>query len=208
MMGYMTMINAVFALLIVGAMIFTRHGVTPEFLLNLLFYIIITPIITVTLNKIMYSSENEMVVTDALQRMDAIFQSAPLPVADQPKTAKDASIELDHVTFAYQNTEKNVLRDISMTIPAGSHVALVGPSGSGKSTLASLIARFHDVSEGELRIGTVPVKEIAEKELMNTVSFVFQDSHLLKMSIFGKCASWKTGGNKRRSIADIARSAV
>ena len=122
MMGYMTMINAVFALLIVGAMIFTRHGVTPEFLLNLLFYIIITPIITVTLNKIMYSSENEMVVTDALQRMDAIFQSAPLPVADQPKTAKDASIELDHVTFAYQNTEKNVLRDISMTIPAGSHV--------------------------------------------------------------------------------------
>ena len=81
-MGYMTMINAVFALLIVGAMIFTRHGVTPEFLLNLLFYIIITPIITVTLNKIMYSSENEMVVTDALQRMDAIFQSAPLPVAD------------------------------------------------------------------------------------------------------------------------------
>ena len=183
MMGYMTMINAVFALLIVGAMIFTRHGVTPEFLLNLLFYIIITPIITVTLNKIMYSSENEMVVTDALQRMDAIFQSAPLPVADQPKTAKDASIELDHVTFAYQNTEKNVLRDISMTIPAGSHVALVGPSGSGKSTLASLIARFHDVSKGELRIGTVPVKEIAEKELMNTVSFVFQDSHLLKMSI-------------------------
>lgn len=183
MMGYMTMINAVFVLLIVGAMIFTRHGVTPEFLLNLLFYIIITPIITVTLNKIMYSSENEMVVTDALQRMDAIFQSAPLPVADQPKTAKDASIELDHVTFAYQNTEKNVLRDISMTIPAGSHVALVGPSGSGKSTLASLIARFHDVSEGELRIGTVPVKEIAEKELMNTVSFVFQDSHLLKMSI-------------------------
>lgn len=156
---------------------------TPEFLLNLLFYIIITPIITVTLNKIMYSRENEMVVTDALQRMDAIFQSAPLPVADQPKTAKDASIELDHVTFAYQNTEKNVLRDISMTIPAGSHVALVGPSGSGKSTLASLIARFHDVSEGELRIGTVPVKEIAEKELMNTVSFVFQDSHLLKMSI-------------------------
>ena len=183
MMGYMTMINAVFAFLIAGAMIFTRHGVTPEFLLNLLFYIIITPIITVTLNKIMYSSENEMVVTDALQRMDVILQSSPLPTAEQPKTPKDASIELDHVTFAYENTEKNVLKDISMTILAGSHVALVGPSGSGKSTLASLIARFHDVSEGELRIGTVPVKEIEEKELMNTVSFVFQDSHLLKMSI-------------------------
>ena len=148
MMGYMTMINAVFALLIVGAMIFTRHGVTPEFLLNLLFYIIITPIITVTLNKIMYSSENEMVVTDALQRMDAIFQSAPLPVADQPKTAKDASIELDHVTFAYQNTEKNVLRDISMTIPAGSHVALVGPSGSGKSTLLRTLAGIFSADEG------------------------------------------------------------
>ena len=75
MMGYMTMINAVFAFLIAGAMFFTRDSVTPEFFLNLMFYIILTPIITVTLNKIMYSSENEMVVADALQRMDGILQA-------------------------------------------------------------------------------------------------------------------------------------
>ena len=63
-------------------------------------------------------------------------------------------------------------------------MAFVGPSGGGKTTLARLIARFADATEGKIKIGGVDVRNIDPKELMDTVSFVFQDSRLLKMSIF------------------------
>ena len=71
MMFYTAAVNGVFAFLIAGGLLFTTHGVTPEFLLNLLFYIIITPVISLTLTRIMYMSENKMVVADALQRIDS-----------------------------------------------------------------------------------------------------------------------------------------
>ncbi|MCR5531755.1 MAG: ATP-binding cassette domain-containing protein, partial [Lachnospiraceae bacterium] len=72
---------------------------------------------------------------------------------------------------------------VTMQIPEGAHVALVGPSGSGKTTLAELIVRFFDVSGGAIRIGGVDVRNIASAELMKAVSFVFQDSRLLRTSI-------------------------
>ena len=70
-----------------------------------------------------------------------------------------------------------------MEIKEGEHVAFVGPSGGGKTTLASLIARFFDTTEGVITIGGVNVKDIPTKQLMSMVSFVFQDSKLLKISI-------------------------
>ena len=72
---------------------------------------------------------------------------------------------------------------ISIEIKAGEHVAFVGPSGGGKTTLASMIARFWDVKEGSVKIGGVDVRDITSSELMNQISYVFQDSKLLKMSI-------------------------
>lgn len=183
MMFYTTIINAVFAVLIAAALYFTADGVSNEFLLNLLFYIIITPVITVTLHKIMYSSENEMIVTDALQRIDGILALQPLPAAAAPETPKDNSVTLRNVVFRYPNASQNALDGIGMEIKPGEHVALVGPSGGGKTTLASVIARFWDVNSGEVNIGGVNVKNIAKDRLMDTVSFVFQDSRLLKTTI-------------------------
>ena len=77
----------------------------------------------------------------------------------------------------------NAIDGITLDIKPGEHVAFVGPSGGGKTTLASLIARFWDVKEGSIKIGGVDVKDIATNELMKQVSYVFQDSKLLKMSI-------------------------
>ncbi|URZ00305.1 ABC transporter ATP-binding protein [Clostridium felsineum] len=183
MMLYTTAINSTFAVLIAAALFFTRNKVSDNFLLNLLFYIIITPVITVTLNKIMYSSENMMIVEDALERIDSVMNMKPLYESTAPKHPKDNSIILDDVLFHYKDVDKNALKHVSLKINSGEHVAFVGPSGSGKTTLASIIARFWDVDSGEVIIGGINVKNISKEELMNTVSFVFQDSKLLKTSI-------------------------
>ncbi|WP_343208802.1 ABC transporter ATP-binding protein [Anaerolentibacter hominis] len=181
---YTTAINAVFAVLIAAGLIFTADGVTGEFLLNLLFYIIITPIISVTLNKIMFSSENKMIVADAMQRIDSIMKMQPLPEPFAPGHPQDNSVTLTDVSFRYGEAAQNALNGITLSVNPGEHIALVGPSGGGKTTLASIIARFWDVNKGEVKIGGVNVRDIDSRELMNTVSFVFQDSKLLKASIF------------------------
>lgn len=182
---YTMIINAAFAVLIaVTFYVVSRGGENDTFLLNLLFYIIITPIITVTLNKIMYASENQMIVEDALKRIDGILEKKPLAEAAEKVAPKDMSITFDHVSFRYEDAAKNALYNINLEIREGEHVAFVGPSGGGKSTLASLIARFFDTTEGQIKIGGVNVRDIPSEQLMNMVSFVFQDSKLLKMSIY------------------------
>ena len=182
MLFYTAAIHGVFAFLIAGALFFTRSGVTNAFLLNLLFYIIITPVISLTLTKIMYMSENGMIVADALGRIDSVLDADPMTVRGNPQHPADASVTLDDVHFSYDG-KTEVIRGVSMNIGAGQTVAFVGPSGGGKSTLASLITRFFDVQSGSIQIGGADVRNIDKEELMHTVSFVFQNSRLIKASI-------------------------
>ena len=182
MMLYTAAINGAFAFLIVGGLLFTRNGVTSEFLLNLLFYIIITPVISLTLTRIMYMSENELVVADALARVDSVLDAEPVPENDHPRHPKDASVSLKDVHFSYDG-KTDVIKGVSLKIQPGQMVAFVGPSGGGKSTLANLICRFFDVQSGSVRVGGADVRDIPKEELMDTISFVFQNSRLLKGSI-------------------------
>lgn len=195
MMFYTAAINGVFAFLIAGAFLFTRGGVTNEFLLNLLFYIIITPVISITLTKIMYMSENNMVVEDALLRIDSVLNVKPMTETAAPKHPADSSIELDNISFSYDG-KNDVIRGITLKINAGETVAFVGPSGGGKSTLASLISRFFDVKDGKIKIGGVDVRDISKEELMNNVSFVFQNSKLIKASILDNVKMGKPDAGK------------
>lgn len=181
---YTTLINSVFAILIAAAFFLSSGAKDSTFLLNLMFYIIVTPIITVTLSKIMYSSEEQLVVEDAIERINGILNHKPLQEAENDKEPKDASVIFENVSFKYEDAKKDALHNINLNIKEGEHVAFVGPSGGGKTTLASLIARFFDVTNGKITIGGVDVKDIPSKNLMDMVSFVFQDSKLLKMSIF------------------------
>ncbi len=183
MVAFTTSANGIFAALIIAAYVFTGHGVTDKFILNLIFYILITSVLTVTLMKIAFAGESQLMVRDAINRMDGILNMELLPEPADGQTPKDTSVELDKVVFSYAGADKNAVDGISLKIASGEHVAFVGPSGGGKTTLASLISRFWDVNSGAVKIGGVNVKDINSDTLMNEVSYVFQDSRLLKMSI-------------------------
>lgn len=205
MMFYTAAINGVFAFLIAGGLLLTSQGVTDEFLLNLIFYIIITPIISVTLTKIMFQSENAMIVADSLSRIDSVLNLDPLSEPREPKSLRDSSVELKNISFSYDG-KKDVLKDISLTIPAGATVAFVGPSGGGKTTLANIISRFFDPKSGSVSIGGVDIKDISKEELMNTVSFVFQNSRLIKDSILENVRMGKQDATREEVMVALEKA--
>ncbi|MDO4280701.1 MAG: ABC transporter ATP-binding protein [Peptococcaceae bacterium] len=182
MLLYTTAINAVFAFLIAGGIVFSRGGADGALLLNLIFYIIITPVIGTTLTKIMFMSEDGMLVADAMGRIDEVLDAAPLPEATPGQVPARYDIAIEHASYSYDG-QKNALTDISLHIGQGETVALVGPSGGGKSTLATLVTRFFDPQEGAVKIGGVDIREIPKERLMEAVSFVFQNSQMIKGSI-------------------------
>ena len=184
MIFYTLAINFVFALLIAVALGVTAGGnFDGEFLLDLIFYVIFTPIIGVTLNKIMFASENSMIVQDALERIDLIMDEKPFPIPSEPKLPSGADVELENVSFAYAGADRKALDGVSVKAGAGQTVALVGPSGGGKTTVAGLIAGFWRAQSGSVRIGGADVADMTEKTLADTVAYVFQDSRLLKASV-------------------------
>ena len=199
MMIYTTAINAVFAFLIAGGIIFSRGGVTNELLLNLLFYVIITPVIATTLTKMMFMSEDSMIVNDAIQRVDSVLNAPVLSVSARPKNPCDNSVVLENVSYSYDGT-KDAIHNISLSIKSGQTVAFVGPSGGGKTTLANLISRFFDAGKGKVLIGGVDIREIKKEDLMNMVSFVFQDSRLIKTSILENVKMAKPSASRQEVI--------
>ena len=200
MLVFTTAINAVFAVIIAAGLVLASGGVTNELLLNLLFYIIITPIITTTMNKVMYAGENEMLVTDSLNRINSILEMKPLPEPERPAEPKDNSVTLENVTFTYAGGKDKAVDGVNLHIEPGEHIALVGPSGGGKTTIASLIARFWDVQSGQILVGGVDVKDISKEALMDTVSFVFQDSKLFKMSVLENIRMAKTSASREEVL--------
>ncbi len=153
-----------------------------RFLTDFLFYVIFSAFTTTVMSKVMYSSEALMMAEDSMRRVNEILAVEPMEEIAEGAAAHPAGTEvaLENVTFAYPGAARPALRDVSLTVPAGATVALVGPSGGGKSTLASLVSRFWDPQEGVVTVGGADVRRIPAAELMDTVAFVFQNDRLFK----------------------------
>ena len=205
MMVYTTVINSVFVFLTAAALVMTAEQITDTFLLNLIFCIIITPVISLTLTKIMFQSENEMVVSDTMKRIDSILKMEPLAQSTHPQKPKDGSVIVEDVMYSYDG-KKNALEHISMKLQSGQTVAFVGPSGGGKTTLANLISRFFDAQKGNIYIGGINVKDIAKEDLMNTVSFVFQNSRLIKGTILENVRMARPNATKEEVLEALQKA--
>ena len=114
--------------------------------------------------------------------VDAILNGAEQDHGEASVEFRGRDIKLSHVSFGY-HADKEVLHDVSLTIPAGSMTAFVGPSGSGKSTIAKLIAGFWDVTSGSITLGGQDLKRVPLKQLYDQVAFVSQDNYLFDESI-------------------------
>lgn len=146
------------------------------------------------MNKIMMVSQDWMIASNALDSIGEILSQEPLTEAINPQKPKNHSIEFCDVIFDYEKSEsgdKHILNNINFKIDENASVALVGPSGGGKTTIASLIPRFWDVDEGSIKVGDVDVRDISTKELMENVSFVFQNTTLFKDSIYNNVVMGK-----------------
>lgn len=207
MVCYQMIVNSTFAFLIAMTLIL-YHGdhVAFNILLNFVFYVIFTPVIATTLTKIMFMGEESMKVEDAIARFNEIMAIEPLPEPVQTKHPQEYAISFEDVSFHYRKELPDAVSHISLQIPAGKVTAFVGPSGSGKSTAAGLIARFYDATSGRVRIGNVDIRDIAQEERVNTISYVFQNSRLLAGTIADNVRMGKKNATDEEVLAALHKA--
>ena len=121
----------------------------------------------------------------SLKRIKEVLETQPDVVFkdDAPAEELDGDVEFDNVTFAYPDADKPILKNISFKVKSGEMVGIVGATGSGKSSLAQLLPRLYDPTEGTVRIGGHDLRDVNEKSLRDTVSYVLQRAILFSGTI-------------------------
>ena len=170
-----------------------------------LFFIVMGPGVASPVYKLTFLVGNTKEIDEGVARIDRILAKAPVPEPACPEVPRSYDVEFRHVSFSYENTEQGTrteaLHDVCFTAPQGRITALVGPSGSGKSTVANLIPRFWDAAQGEVLIGGVNIRNIAAPQLMDTVSFVFQDTFLFYDTLYENIAVGSPSATKATVMA-------
>ncbi len=177
----------------------------PQYVPTILLFLILGGGIFFPMMKLMWISGLLRQNTSGVSLVDEILLKEEISEPEHPEppqtTEQGIPVEFRNVNFAYGNTP--ILKDVSFLAAPGTVTALVGPSGAGKSTVAMLTARFWDIQEGEILIGGIPIKNIPTETLMQTISFVFQDT----MLFFDTIEENIRMGNKSASFEEVVSAA-
>ncbi|WP_433367933.1 ABC transporter ATP-binding protein [Streptosporangium sp. CA-115845] len=180
--GMQLALSPPFVLLIVligGAALITSGGLAPA---DLLPFLLLGLGLTAPVAALGHGFDDLQSAGRAVGRIKDVLAVRPLPEPAHPSPPQGHRVELRDVRFAY-DADHEVLRGIDLVLEPGTVTAVVGPSGSGKSTLVQLLPRFFDPTHGSVLLGGVDLREIGSRELYRQVSFVFQDVHLLRVSV-------------------------
>ena len=181
---YTVIINGfVFFLAPLAILLIGYSGNYASVLLNFFLFVLITPVFSQSIMKSMYLNQALGQASEAIGRLENLVAYEHLTVVEHPQPVKEFSIQFEKVSFSYPGANQKAVDDVSFTIPQGNTVALVGASGGGKTTIARLVPRFWEATEGKVLIGGINIREIAPKELMKYISFVFQNTKLFKTSL-------------------------
>ncbi|ADY54651.1 Xenobiotic-transporting ATPase [Syntrophobotulus glycolicus DSM 8271] len=186
----------------VGLFLLTKNPDNISYAVTLTFFLVFAPGVTSPVFKLLNFVEEMTILSENVNRIDSILAYEPLKEQERGSKPSAYDIVFGDVSFSYSGpTEdgesvENTLSHISFTAPANQITALVGPSGSGKSTIAQLIPRFWDVQVGKITIGGVNIRDMEMDDLMNTLSFVFQDSFLFSDTLYHNIAMGKPGAAK------------
>lgn len=189
-----------------GLLLYLKNPSDVSFVVTFLFFLILGPGTASLALKLRGFSENMNVITEGVTRVDEVLNEKPLPEPAQGKLPTSYDIKFHDVSFSYEAEGRKILDKISFIARQGEITALVGPSGAGKSTIAELIPRFWDVTDGGIAIGGVDVRDMTVHDLMEQMSFVFQESFLFSDTIFNNIALGKPGATKEQ-VEQAARAA-
>lgn len=187
--AFRTVANNVYLFILpVGILIGQSTKDYTGFAMSFIFYLLFAPSIASVLNKLMYVASSSMRISGGVANFDSMMDLPELTtnndsMQSDTKQPHINDITFEHVSFSYHENEIEALSDVSFTAKAGEVTAIVGPSGSGKSTIAHLIPRFWDAGSGVIKLGGMDIRSLPEEELMQRISFVFQDVYLFGQSI-------------------------
>ncbi|PIE97966.1 MAG: ABC transporter ATP-binding protein [Treponema sp.] len=174
---------AAFFLVPFSILFITLDGNIAEVLTDFTFYLLIAPNFTMLLMKSMYFQSFAELAAQALNRFDDILDYPEMVFEKESVGVNENTIEFKDVVFAYADAKQNAVDGVSFDVKEGESVALVGASGGGKTTIARLATRFWDADSGEVLIGGKNIKSFAKQDLMDRISFVFQNTKLFKTSL-------------------------
>lgn len=190
----------------VGLLTFLKAPDDVAFVTAFLFFLILGPGAAAPTLKLRSFSESMNVINEGVSRVDSVLNEEELAEPEHSKLPAYHSVAFHNVSFSYGSGGRKILDGISFTARQGEITALVGPSGAGKSTIAELIPRFWDVSEGSIEIGGNNIKEMSQKDLMDQMAFVFQESFLFADTVFNNIAMGKPGASMEQ-VERAARAA-